>query len=158
MMFKEIQKYYLLVYYKNSNKQYTEHTIRCTTRGLASRNRNTRTHRMRERALRPALASPHLRVLPPDGVACQGNGFPTARRPIGPPRVIDRRPVCTWGCSMHHVGVRILSACVGTVLEANEQWHLRAETYRLQGELLWFTDGFDTADRQEAKALLEELS
>jgi hypothetical protein len=45
-----------------------------------------------------------------------------------------------------------------TVLEANEQWNLRAETYRLQGELLWFTDGFDTADRQEAKALLEEPS
>jgi hypothetical protein len=44
------------------------------------------------------------------------------------------------------------------VLEANEQWNLRAETYRLQGELLWFTDGFDTADRQAAKALLEELS
>jgi hypothetical protein len=45
-----------------------------------------------------------------------------------------------------------------TVLEANEQWNLRAETYPLQGKLLWFTDGFDTADRQEAKALLEELS
>jgi hypothetical protein len=77
---------------------------------------------------------------------------------MGPPRVMDRRPVCTWGCSMHHIGVRILSACAGTVLEANEQWNLRAETYRLQGELPWFTDGFDTADRQEAKALLEELS
>jgi predicted ATPase len=96
-----------------------------------------------------------------------------------------------------------------TVLEANEQWDLQAETYRLQGELLlrqaalymvqaevciqrakswelrttrglsrswqqqnkrdetpellapiytWFTEGFDTADRQEAKALLEGLS
>jgi hypothetical protein len=52
----------------------------------------------------------------------------------------------------------VLVAESRTVLEANEQWNLRAETYRLQGELLWFTDGFDTADRQEAKALLEEPS
>ena len=36
---------------------------------------------------------------------------------------------------------------------------LRAEAYELLAPVYaWFTEGFDTADRQEAKALLEALT
>ena len=35
----------------------------------------------------------------------------------------------------------------------------RAEAYELLAQIYgWFTEGFDTADLQDAKALLEELS
>jgi predicted ATPase len=40
-----------------------------------------------------------------------------------------------------------------------QQQDKRAEAYALLAPIYgWFTEGFDTADLQEAKALLEELS
>ena len=39
-----------------------------------------------------------------------------------------------------------------------QQQGKRAEAYELLAEVYkWFTEGFDTADLQEAKALIEEL-
>jgi predicted ATPase len=79
-------------------------------------------------------------------------------------------------------GLRLLAGAI-TAFEAGEQGELLAEAYRLQGEFLlrqaasdampaeacfhpalevaplygWFTEGFDTADLQEARALLDAL-
>jgi len=40
-----------------------------------------------------------------------------------------------------------------------DQQSCRDEAYAMLAEIYgWFTEGFDTADLQEAKALLEELS
>jgi predicted ATPase len=47
-------------------------------------------------------------------------------------------------------------------MSLSRQWHWqgrRPEAYELLAPIYgWFTEGFDTADLQEAKALLEELS
>jgi hypothetical protein len=133
-----------------------------------------------------------------------------AAQPEGSPHATGT--LARTGCARGHWGLhwpRTTCVCYRvaesrTVLEANERWDLRAETYRLQGELLlrqaaldvvqaevcfqqaeswelrttrglsrswqqrnkrdetpellapiytWFTEGFDTADWQEAKAL-----
>ncbi len=57
-------------------------------------------------------------------------------------------------------GARLWELRAATILA--RLWHgqrQRAEARDLLGPIYgWFTEGFDTADLQEAKALLEELS
>ena len=53
----------------------------------------------------------------------------------------------------------ILSATVMSLSRLWQQQDKRAEAYELRVPIYgWFTEGFDTADLQEAKALLETLS
>ena len=90
-------------------------------------------------------------------------------------RVLSSRPFCS--CDGRRVSPRYLSA-LGRYKTARQQqaksFELRAATslvrlWQQQGkrqeahDLLapvygWFTEGFDTADLQEAKALLDELA
>jgi hypothetical protein len=40
----------------------------------------------------------------------------------------------------------------------NGEYGFIAEMYRVKGDLTWFTEGFDTADLKDAKALVVILS